>query len=279
MRFTVAPEHALFAESVVGAIGGWAPVLEPVFGTWWDERDEALSNRLAAAGWEALWEDAELLGPAVAGAIELGRAVAPLSLVDEATLGAPLCVDGRARHGTGRESVAVLHESGTLGLAAIARGEPEPTLDGTGTLRVAIGGVAPATDPAAMLHVWAAVTLGYYAGLADAAVATALAHVTSREQFGAPLGALAAVQGRLADAALARDGLLLVAWAASDPEAGFPADALAWAGNACRGVAGEVLQVHGGIGFALEGGVHRFFRRAKTVQVWTDAVLAKRVSH
>jgi Acyl-CoA dehydrogenase, C-terminal domain len=278
MRFTVAPEHALFAESVAGAIDGWVPVLEPVFGSWWDERDGPLGERLAAAGWETLWEEGELLGPAVAGAIELGRALAPLSLVDEATLGAPLWVDGRVRHGAERGSVAVLLEGGSLGLAPIAGGEPEPTLDGTGTLRVAIGAAGPVADAAARLHVWGAVTLGYCAGLADAAVATALVHVTSREQFGAPLGALAAVQGRLADAALARDGLLLAAWAAADPEAGFPGDALAWAGNACREVAAEVLQVHGGIGFALEGGVHRFFRRAKTVQVWTDAVLAKRTS-
>ena len=54
---------------------------------------------------------------------------------------------------------------------------------------------------------------------------------------------------------------------------GFPRDSLAWAGGACREVTAHVQQVHGGIGFALEGGIHRFYRRAKTVQVWTDAVL------
>ena len=36
-----------------------------------------------------------------------------------------------------------------------------------------------------------------------------------------------AVQARLADAALARDGLVLCAWAAADPEGGFPAATLA----------------------------------------------------
>ena len=36
----------------------------------------------------------------------------------------------------------------------------------------------------------------------------------------------------------------------------------------------HVQQIHGGVGFALEGGIHRYYRRAKTVQVWTDAVLA-----
>ena len=81
------------------------------------------------------------------------------------------------------------------------------------------------------------------------------------------------MQARLADAALARDGLLLSAWSAADPEAGVPRDSLAWAGGACREVTMHVQQVHGGIGFALEGGIHRFYRRAKSVQVWTDALL------
>ena len=58
--------------------------------------------------------DPALLGPAVAGGVELGRAVAPLSLVDDATLGGPLGIDGRVRHGEGR----------------VDGGEREPTLDG-----------------------------------------------------------------------------------------------------------------------------------------------------
>jgi len=55
--------------------------------------------------------------------------------------------------------------------------------------------------------------------------------------------------------------------------AGFSGDALAWAGGACCEVTLHVQQVHRGIGFALEGGIHRHYRRAKTVQVWTDALL------
>jgi alkylation response protein AidB-like acyl-CoA dehydrogenase len=30
--------------------------------------------------------------------------------------------------------------------------------------------------------------------------------------------------------------------------------------------------VHGAIGFALESGLHRFYRRAKATQVWAAAV-------
>lgn len=254
MRFTVDTELELFGESVRGAIGDWESPLEPAFGTWQDDRDEALAARLEAVGWGELWTDQVLLGPAVAGGIELGRAVAPLCLVDDATLGAPLAIGGRVRHGEGR----------------VNRGVREPTLDGTGTLRDVAN--APAPDPA-RLPVWGVVTLAYLAGLADAALEKTVEHARAREQFGAPLAALPAVQGRLADAALARDGLVLCAWAAAVPDAGFPAATLAWAGGACREVTAHAQQVHGGVGFALEGGIHRYYRRARSAQAWVDAVL------
>lgn len=259
MRFTTDPELELFAESVRGALAGWEAPLEPVFGEWWDERDDELAGRLAALGWTGLWGGPELLGPAVAGGIELGRAVAPLCLVDEATLGAPLALGGRVRHGAGR----------------VDGGEREPTLDGTGTLR---GVELPRSDDSGRLRAWGAVTLAYMAGIAEASLAHALGHATSREQFGAPLAALPAVQSSLADAALLRDGLLLSAWSAAAPDGGFPGEALAWAGGACREVTAHVQQVHGGIGFALETGIHRYYCRAKTLQVWTDAVLRAHAS-
>jgi alkylation response protein AidB-like acyl-CoA dehydrogenase len=255
MRFTIEPELELFAESVRGALADWEAPVEPVFGEWQDDRDDALAARLAEIGWAELWGDPELLGPAVAGGVELGRACAPLCLVDEATLGAPLALGGRVRHGVGR----------------VEGGAREPTLDGTGTLRGV--GSLPVTSEPARLHVWGVVTLAYLAGVADGALEKAVEHARSREQFGAALGALPAVQAHLADAAMARDGLLLSAWSAADSEAGFARDSLAWAGSACREVTAHVQQVHGGIGFALEGGVHRYYRRAKSVQVWTDALL------
>jgi hypothetical protein len=254
MRFTVETELELFAESVRGALEGWEAPLEPVFGEWQDDRDDALEARLVEVGWGELWSEPAMLGPGVAGGFELGRAVAPLCLVDEATLGAPLAVAGRVRHGEGR----------------VPGGKREPTLDGTGTLS---GVEAALPSEPARLHAWGAVTLAYMAGLADGALGKALEHAQAREQFGAPLASLPAVQARLADAALARDGLLLSAWSAADVEAGLPRDSLAWAGRACREVTAHVQQVHGGIGFALEGGIHRYYRRAKTVQVWAEALL------
>jgi hypothetical protein len=275
VRFSAAADVTLFAESVGAAVAGWEGVLEPEFGTWWDERDDVLAAALAELGWAELWTDGELLPMVVAGAIELGRITAPLCLLDEATLGAPLALGSRVRHGEGRSQCATLSDEGELALVAFRDGRREPTLDGAGTLVAEFEGAAESVaDGEERRRTWGAATLGYLAGLADAAVASAVAHASVREQFGAPLGALAAVQGRLAEAALARDGLLLSAWGATDPERAFPAAELAWAGDASREVAAQVIQVHGGIGFALEGGVHRHYRRAKTVQVWTETLLS-----
>ena len=80
------------------------------------------------------------------------------------------------------------------------------------------------------------------------------------------------MQARLADAALARDGLVLCAWAAAAPDAGFPAATLAWAGGACREVTAHVQRVHGGIGLG-RGGHPPLLPGAKSVQVWVDALL------
>ena len=109
MRFAIDSDLELFAASIAGALGGWESPLEPVFGEWQDDRDDDLSARLASVGWAELWGAPDLLGPAVAGGIELGRAVAPLCLVDEATLGAPLAVAGvcgTARGGSRAASVS-----------------------------------------------------------------------------------------------------------------------------------------------------------------------------
>lgn len=271
MRLAVEPELSLVSESVRSALAGWeGGPLEPVFGEWWDEADAALAARLAAVGWVELWQDG-LGGAAVAGAVELGRAVAPLSLLDTAMLGGALALGGRVRHASAGSAVEIV--GGALRLGGLMGGEREATLDGLGTLRgVRVTGEAVA-EAEARLVVWVAATLAYLAGLADGALQRAIVHVSSREQFGAPLGALPAVRGRLADAALVRDALLLCAWeAVADPVAGR--ESLAWGGAACRQATGHALQVHGGIGFALEGGLHRFHRRAKSVQIWADTALA-----
>jgi hypothetical protein len=273
MRFDVAGELRLFAESVRTAVGEWEPPREPDLGAWQDDRDEALARRLEHAGWRELWE-AEL-GAVVAGGLELGRAAAPVSVLDEATLGAPLAVGARIRHGGEAETCAVPRPGWGLASAHVDRARRERTLDGSGTVVATMSAVEalPGEQAEARWSAWTAATVAYLAGLADAALDAAVAHARAREQFGAPLSQLPAVQARLADAALAVDGLELTAWAAAaSPDAAARASALLWAGAACREVTASAHQVHGAVGFALETGLHRWYRRAKAVQVWAAAV-------
>lgn len=275
MRFETGEEPRLFADSVRAAIGGWEPPREPDLGAWLDDRDDALGERLAAAGWRELWAAPELLGAVVAGGVELGHAAAPVCLLDEAALGAPLAVSGRARHGLRAATLAVPVRGGGLALAEpVSEPVPERTLDGSGTVRVEVQ-VVGELDPVAAdacWRAWSAATLAYLAGLAERALALAVEHARTREQFGAPLSALPAVQARLADGALAVDGVTLLAWESAVGTGGLRAPELLWAGGACCEVVASAHQVFGALGFALETGLHRYYRRAKSAQAWVAAV-------
>jgi hypothetical protein len=274
VRFTVADELVLFAGSVRAAVSGWEPPREPDFGEWLDGRDHDLAARVAAAGWGELWAGDELLGPAVAGGIELGRAAAPACLVDDATLGAPLSVDGRARHARNAGAVALPVAGGGLALGRVdVEPQPEMTLDDSGTVRVDVAAWSQ-LDPdvaAACWRAWNAATLGYLAGLAERALELAVEHARAREQFGAAIASLPAVQARLADAALAADSLRLLAWAAEANGGALQEPELRFAGSACCEVTASAHQVHGALGFALETGLHVFHRRARSVSAWAAA--------
>jgi len=275
VTFDIPSELTQFAESVRAAVGPWAPPREPELGDWQDDRDDELAARLADAGWSELWASEELLGAVVAGAFELGRAAAPLSLVDEPTLGAPLCVGGSARHARGAAAVALALHGGSLALGTpTGEGRAEPTLDGTGTVVLDIGasGELEPVAAAACWRAWNAATLAYLAGLAARALELAVEHARSREQFGAPIASLPAVQSRLADAALATDAMTLLAWAASTNDAGVQDGELRWAGSACCEVTASAQQVHGAVGFALETGLHTYYRRARATQAWAVAI-------
>lgn len=274
MRFDVADELRFFAESIRSAVGAWQAPREPELGSWQDDRDDELAARLVAAGWNELWAGDELLGAVVAGGIELGRAAAPVCLLDEATLGAPLWVDGRARHGLRAASLAVPVRRGGLALGPpSSEARPEVTLDGSGTVHVDVSAVGELEVVAASAcwRAWNAATLGYVAGLAQRSLELAVAHARTREQFGAPLAALPAVQSRLADAALATHSLGLLAWAAATNDGGLQEPELRFAGAACCDVTASAHQVHGALGFALAAGLHVYHRRARSVASWAVA--------
>jgi alkylation response protein AidB-like acyl-CoA dehydrogenase len=100
-------------------------------------------------------------------------------------------------------------------------------------------------------------------------------HVKTRVQFDRPLGSFQAVKHKCATMALHVHGTRAAAYYAAmaadagSPDAELAACVAASHASAVAGeVAGESLQLHGGIGFTWEHDLHRYLRRAHT-----DAVL------
>ena len=101
------------------------------------------------------------------------------------------------------------------------------------------------------------------AGVAQAAVAASVAHVSVREQFGRPIGAFQMVQQRCADMATRADAatqLCLLAALCAQPQ--LAASALLVAGDAAIENARDDIQNHGGMGFTWEVDSHLRLRRA-----------------
>ncbi|MFF7252893.1 acyl-CoA dehydrogenase family protein [Streptomyces microflavus] len=107
----------------------------------------------------------------------------------------------------------------------------------------------------------AAVLAAEAVGAAAGALERTVAYVKEREQFGRAIGSFQAVKHRLADLYVrveaARSAAYYAAW---DPAAGPLA--LAQALEAARIVAGEAVQLHGGIGFTWEHEAHLYVKRA-----------------
>ncbi|NBM17900.1 acyl-CoA dehydrogenase family protein [Streptomyces sp. GC420] len=106
-------------------------------------------------------------------------------------------------------------------------------------------------------------------GGAARALERTVEHVGNRVQFGRPIGSFQAVKHRLADGYVmvesARSLALAAATASAEDSPRLPLLAAA-AGSACAeafsAVAGEMIQLHGGIGFTWEHDAHRYFKRA-----------------
>jgi alkylation response protein AidB-like acyl-CoA dehydrogenase len=110
-------------------------------------------------------------------------------------------------------------------------------------------------------------------GVARLALEHAIAHVSTREQFGKPIGVYQAVSHPLADAytrlELARSLSLWAAWcvAEQDEQAAVAAAAAkSSAAETAVAVCETAIQVHGGIGFTWEHDLHRLYKRALGIE-------------
>ncbi len=146
----------------------------------------------------------------------------------------------------------------------------------------------PSTDESWLGRLWLHAIAGLAAeqvGCIDRVLEMTVDHVQTRIQFGRPIGSFQAVKHRCADMLVAAqsarstvDAALLAASAAApfgvgDGPAGGESLAVAatLAGATCSEaltqVAGDALQLMGGIGFTWDHPIHLFLKRAKTSQL------------
>ena len=115
-------------------------------------------------------------------------------------------------------------------------------------------------------------------GISERMLEIAIEHVTTRSQFGQPLGTYQAVQHRLADAHVATTAArhaVETAWMDGTTQSAIVAKALA--GDACSLTSIHSQQVCGAMGMTAEFGLHRYVRRGQLLDsLLGGAALARR---
>ncbi len=125
----------------------------------------------------------------------------------------------------------------------------------------------------------AVLTAAEQLGVAEQAVADAVAFAKEREQFGRAIGSFQAIKHLAADMAtdadLARSLVEHAVWAAVEAVDSLPgaaASALVEASRSACSVTADNVQIHGGIGFSWEHPAHLYFRKARSNQMlWGDS--------
>ena len=129
-------------------------------------------------------------------------------------------------------------------------------------------------DPGHAAQLWAGWHLFVTAemvGAADATLALSIEHATVREQFGRPLVRFQAVGHMLADmkadVELGRAGVArLAALLENAPDTDAAAGLLCAIARRARHAIEGAIQVHGGMGFTWERGLHLYYRRVLQVE-------------
>lgn len=124
-----------------------------------------------------------------------------------------------------------------------------------------------------LIDVASTVYAGMEIGIAGRMLDAAVEYAKTREQFGQAIGAFQAIKHRCADMAVAveagRSAAYYAFWAIAEnaPDRGRASSmAKAYCGEVTRDACNEAIQIHGGMGFTWELGLHRFLRRAKVME-------------
>ncbi|HST40026.1 MAG TPA: acyl-CoA dehydrogenase family protein [Conexibacter sp.] len=161
---------------------------------------------------------------------------------------------------------------------------PQPTLDGTrGQATVTLAAAraqrlsAPGEGAAALERLagvlWVALAIEAV-GSADRCLSMTVDYLKERVQFGRVLGTFQALRHRCADLAAELEGARATAHYAAWAVDGAPQElavvaplANAVCTQTLLRVAGETIQLHGGIGFTWEHDAHLYFKRAKASEL------------
>jgi alkylation response protein AidB-like acyl-CoA dehydrogenase len=182
-------------------------------------------------------------------------------------------------------------DSGSLGLAAI---EPsrrglsfrahtnldvvnqyyEVTFDDTPLVRDDIIGGEPISDSVwRLFDVGGLISASQMSGIAAKVLDASISYARQRNQFGRPIGSFQAIKHRCADMTVSvdasRSAAYYAAWALSDRSwdaTRAVSIAKSYCGDTARYVCNESIQIHGGVGFTWELGLHYYLRRAKTLE-------------
>ena len=165
----------------------------------------------------------------------------------------------------------------------LAAASPVEPMDSTVSI-VRAPSAVPAGEPDVAAGLWArALIASELAGLAQAASEMAAAYAKIRQQFGKPIGSFQAVAHACADcamraeAAVAQSNFATIAIRDDHPDAAFQAGAAVLvAADAAFRNATSNIQVHGGMGFAMESDAHLYLKRAVLLRALGRASPANR---
>ena len=136
-----------------------------------------------------------------------------------------------------------------------------------------IGAAAPDRAVKRLLDVAVTIDAGQLMGIAAKMLDTSVEYARTRVQFGQLIGAFQAIKHRCADMAVAveagRSAAYYAFWAVAEnapDRARATSMAKAYCGDVARQVCNDAIQIHGGMGFTWELGLHRFLRRSKVLE-------------
>lgn len=126
---------------------------------------------------------------------------------------------------------------------------------------------------ACLIDLGATIYAGMAMGIAGVMLDRSVAYAREREQFGQPIGAFQAIKHRCADLAVSVEAGNATAhfafWACgedAEDRSRASSAAKAYCAEIACNACNDAIQIHGGMGFTWEMGLHRFLRRAQVIE-------------